>query len=255
MILAEYIDFLKIRLKRYFAGAVVSDVSISNYINTARRKVQNYVLPFMSDRFGNVINIPFNNGVQDPTIQNIQYGTRAYQVFIYGMPADLLSIDNVYMMWQGASVLYKKQCRQSSKREVYTISIHDWNVPTIDSPIFAYEYDVFARTILLYIGATFDQATMTSLTNLNATLQVWYVQALLELTEPTDMELYLSPELQELVILEAIKNLLIDYYPSVNLNLINQELMSAFETLMTAYQLDVQTQVEELSTMKKEEGL
>ena len=77
MILAEYIDFLKIRLKRYFAGAVVSDVSISNYINTARRKVQNYVLPFMSERFGNVINIPFNNGAQDPTIQNIQYGTRA----------------------------------------------------------------------------------------------------------------------------------------------------------------------------------
>ena len=211
MLCRQYVDEVKLRLTRIGVTVDLSDSEIITYINRARRSVQMVVLPIFEQRFGAFISIPLTNAAQDVmSTVPANYTGEPVNIFRTNIPI-LIDVISAYITWTDPNgIIKRREARRVSKKEMHTINNHSWNLPSIDRPVYAIEMKTLEATPgqtggwAIYLGGLEDTPTTTILTQANPTFELWYTAPLADFQSLNEMENILSPDLEELAILQTM---------------------------------------------------
>lgn len=254
----NYIDEIKLRISRLVAGLDVNDYEIVDMLNNHRLAVQRTTMPYLYNRYGDILELPYNLGVQDLDMINQPYiPDLSYAIYRYPLPTNFIKPINLIVQIGDNVPFIRKQARNISEKEIYSILLNDWLTPTFDQPVYATkQWSVIPATNEpgdneLIVGFAYDPALGEPHT-WDGYLQLWYVRALDMLDYDNDMENILSPDLQQLVILEVIKNILQELSPSTDLGMIRRDLQIAYQNLQQNYYIEEAMKVELLESNKQE---
>ena len=121
------------------------------------------------------------------------------------------------------------EARRSTKKELFNVSMHAWNAPSADEPLYAIERNVATRQWLIYVSDL--TAVPTGATANNVT--VWYVAAINDIEDTsqtggavyqTDTEQVLPADVEELVLNYAVLSCLQELSMPVATQTINVEI-------------------------------
>lgn len=262
MTVKNFIDEIKLRLSRIVSGIEVNDYELVDMINNHRLAVQRATIPYLYNRYGDIINIPFNAGTLDTDMINQNYVAGInYVVYQYNLPDNFIQpINLIFQHRINDNETIRREARQISEREIYTVLLHDWIQPSYDNPVYATkQYSVTIAPELpgsnkLIVGFTYDSNLGDPTTWLGG-WQLWYVRALDMLDYDNDLEFTLSPDLEQLVILEVIKNILQDISPTTDLSMIRRDIQMAYQNLQQNYYIEEAMKVQLLESTKTGGGI
>lgn len=218
----QYIDEVKLRLNRLGVMQTLHDSEILTYINEARRAVQKITLPLFPERYGKVAVFPLVRitDTASSIAAPVTYSRSTVTVLSIPMPRDMIDAHVAILTWQNTashpvnpSVMYRREARRVDKRELFSVTMHSWNVPTCFSPIYSLEIVQNVNTYMLRLAGIETTAGLDLLSDTNIAspaIEVWYTAAIdaLEdypLTSPAvpDTDI-LPPDTEELVVLYAM---------------------------------------------------
>lgn len=208
----QYIDEVKLRLTRIGIVTKINDGEILTYVNRARRAVQMLVLPIYEQRFGAYVQIPIATITADTTASApANYFGRAINIYRVPLGIPVVDIISAYVSWTDANgVVVRREARRVAKKEMHTINYHSWNLPSIDRPIYALETKQAEATPgqfsgdTIYLGGLEDNLTTTILTQTAPMFEMWYTAPLADFQAYPEVEAVLSPDLEELAILQTM---------------------------------------------------
>src|SRR5574343_176845 len=186
----QYVDEIKLRLRRFDVVLSLDDATIQTLLNRARREVQATTLGLMEYRYGRILVMPITivaagtnppgynlnpninaSGVSEQ-ITTITALNRAsfnpVTIWQTYLPADFIDATGVIMHYllpnsTSPTVTWNFAMRRVDKRELFTVQSHSWNPPTIVSPTYAIEKNSTDSTVRMYFAGV--DATGLGLTN------------------------------------------------------------------------------------------
>lgn len=206
MTLPQYIDEIKLRLIRLMVVMEMNDSELIMYINQARQDVQRLTIGSHRERYGKSTFV--TAGVVDP-VYSIQrpYGQSQALVYACRLPTEFIEM---WAVTYQVGELQRTEARRYDMRELYTIGMHNWNMPTPLRPIYSvldnYANNLPDSTMLFSIGQALNE---------EASIQIWYTAAVqgLDLYDAgfnygADNDISIPTELDELVVLYAMRTVM-----------------------------------------------
>jgi len=195
----DYIDEVMLRLIRMNVMNEMNPGVILTFLNRARRDAQRETMKLFPERYGKIL-IDNLAGVYASEFEiAVNYTNENIKVIEYELPDDFLDSVVVKIGWDSNV----SEARHVSKRELYGVGMHAFNMPTIWEPVYAIDrrIDEAGYPYKIYISGIsylFDQG-------FTPTLEMWYQSALhyiedVNSLETSDNELTLPVEIEELVI-------------------------------------------------------
>ena len=248
MTLQDYLDEVKLRLNRYNVVLDSNDLLLMTYINDGRRNSQRVSLPYVSQRYGTIIQIAGGSFTLFNPTSIAKPNNTIINTYSSVMPIDCIDVDNVIFDYTDSttSTAFRKEARRMDKEEVYNISMNNWNTPTIDRPTYTLEHLLFSNTPNRGKSLIVAGLQQADLAKCNVT--IWYVQVIPELNDPAELEVSLSPDLQELAIYYTMLALVRDNKPTENYQTLSMVLNRLIGNLTGVYQMQQVLPVKELET-------
>ena len=257
MTLKEYIDEVKLRALRYNIHTTANDMLIATYINRGRQYAQQKTLSYLSQKYGAIIRISGNVGTID-ALTSVTYSS-GYTInsIRYALPADLIDITNVIISNRDTTTTpttyWRKEARALDAQELTNIYNHSWNIPQFDRPVYSIENIIennvgnSGKTLIL-AGLEVGTTPGSTLNLANITLEIWYIRAIQDMNIWTDLEVMLSPDLQELAINHALLNIVRDGADMQAYQSLQQDVNNRTKSISALYQVSKIEQVQELET-------
>lgn len=223
MTIKSYIDEIKVRLYRAGIQEFTNDSMLATYINRARRDVQSHSIGLREERYGKIYKTTIDNTNAINTListVNNTYNDVPVNQYIVPLPNDVLDIKVVTIDYSINGTLRQAEARKVELSELQRVSESAWVRPKIEAPIYARELPYTETNLpaptnlgggyVIYVSGldvSNTQALFDISDNSVVNVKVYYTSALseLELFPTPDDEITIPPELEELVILTALK--------------------------------------------------
>ena len=209
-----YIDEVKLRLARHEVATILDDPMILTYVNKARRMVQRQTIALTPEQYSVIAQIPLLATMITPDYQqNDSYALKNISVLTVPMPVDLINPEVVILQYRKDGRIYRQEARPVTKTELFSVNMHAYNVPTVDSPIYTTEnlrhFDnlVTNSLVMYFVGIDYGSQTLFDVAYA-LFLEIWYTFALPDLewvnaAGTHDAEFFIQQDVEELVILYA----------------------------------------------------
>jgi hypothetical protein len=240
----DYIDELKLSIKRHHISQEMSDAEILTYINRARNQVQKVTMGLYPERYSRVWMLGIGALDIEPNYdQTNTYGalgtpSNYVQVAVVPLPADFIDMEVVKARWQIGGRLEVSEARRVTLSELHSTCMHAFNYPTMSAPLYA--VDRVGTGYMLYIAPSL---TGVDLDLYDMSVELWYIAAVMDMqnfagTGLEDTDVQIPIEFQPLVLMFAELYVMSRVAPDVMPNLVVAEIKRLTEMLGVHYQID-----------------
>lgn len=244
----DYIDEVRLRLKRHEVSQEMSDAEILTYVNRARNEVQKMTLGLYPERYSRVWTIGVGaqdiepNYNQTDTYAAIANPSRYVQVAVLSLPGDFIEAEVIKMRYTFGARLEITEAREVTLKEFHQANMHSYNYPNITSPIYTVERR--GNQYFLYISPSFSG---TDLDIYNMDVEIWYTAAVMDLENQAglgieDTDTQIPIEFQTVVLKLTEVYILGRINPAVLPGIIVGELDRMKKMLQIHYQIDTDLQ-------------
>lgn len=244
----DYIDEIKLRLKRHKVSQEMSDAEILTYANRARNQVQKLTMGLFPERYSRVWDIGI--GVQD--IESLYDQTNTYaavtspssyvQVARIVLPNDFISMEVCKIRYDLLRRVEVSEARPVTMSELYKACMHSFNYPNFTSPVYTVER--VGGQYVLYLAPSISGTTL-DLYQMSA--EIWYVAAVMDLQNLAgsgveDVDTQIPIEFQPLVMDFAELYILMRIIPEALPQMVTMEIKRLSELLKINYSIETDLQ-------------
>lgn len=207
----SYVDEVLLRLNRYQVSIELDPGTAEVLVNDARRVVQGVTIQMFPERYSAKMTLDLLAGNTATRINdydtsaifrspNGAINTVVNTVWRMNLPLDFIDIECVQVESAAGQVW---EARRVTKQELYAILRNTSKLPTPRQPVYLVEKPPTSNVYQIYVSKGDEPVDVAEVT-------VWYLKALkyLQLFEPTtgqpDVEVVMSYEFEELVVLQAM---------------------------------------------------
>ena len=251
MTLGEYVDETKLRLNRYNVVIDTNDVLIKGYINSGRRMAQRISLNYNKYNYGKIIIIPGNTLIESSTIK--RFDNSKIKTYSCGLPDDLIepTISTAVLTEPSKPSVYM-ECTHYNVEEYSAIGRSSWNIPMMGNPVFTVEHIIsdnknapvkkftIAGLNTLSDGNVFDLSKIV--------IYLHYIQTIPDLAAMKDVETFLTPDLQEYAIYQAMLACIRDMKATENYQTVTMDINRMVQSISASYQIQKVEDVTSLET-------
>lgn len=248
MIAQDYIDEVKLRMKRHKIAQEMSDAEILTYVNRARNQVQKLTMGLFPERYSRVWDIGI--GAQD--VEPLYNQTNTYaaltspspyvRIARLTLPADFIEMEVCKIRYNLLARVEVSEARPVTMTELYKACMHSFNYPNFTSPLYTVER--VGNQYILYLAPALNS---TELDLFQMSAEIWYVAAVMDLqnlagagVEDTDWQIPI--EFQSLVMDFAELFILTRIIPESLPSMVTMEIKRLSELLKINYSIETDLQ-------------